>query len=86
MENLRGQLVVIAAGYPGPMEQFLRSNPGLPSRFTERVAFPDYSEADLGEILRRDCVAEGYELPPEALAQAVRWFAARRRRQPGVVR
>ena len=82
MENLRGQLVVIAAGYPGPMEEFLRSNPGLLSRFTERVAFPEYSEADLGEILRRNCVAEGYELPPEALAQAVRWFAARRRRHP----
>jgi SpoVK/Ycf46/Vps4 family AAA+-type ATPase len=82
MENLRGQLVVIAAGYPGPMEEFLRSNPGLLSRFTERVAFPDYSEADLGEILRRVCVAEGYTLPPEVLAQAVRWFAARRRLDP----
>ena len=82
MENLRGQLVVIAAGYPGPMEEFLRSNPGLLSRFTERVAFPDYSETDLGEILRRICSADGYELPPEVLAQAVRWFAGQRRLHP----
>jgi SpoVK/Ycf46/Vps4 family AAA+-type ATPase len=82
MENLRGKLVVIAAGYPAPMEQFLRSNPGLPSRFTERVAFPDYSDADLGEILRRICAAAAYELPEDVLVRAVRWFAAQRRRQP----
>ena len=82
MENLRGRLVVIAAGYPGPMEQFLRANPGLPSRFTERVTFPDYSDTELGEILRRICVSEGYQLPPEVLDQAVTWFATTRRLRP----
>ena len=80
MENLRGKLVVIAAGYPGPMEQFLLANPGLPSRFTERVAFPDYSGSELAEILGR--VSAGYELPAEARERAVRWFADQRRRQP----
>jgi len=82
MENLRGQLVVIAAGYPGPMETFVRSNPGLPSRFTERVTFPDYTDDELGEILRRICDGAGYQLPPEAVDRAVRRFAAQRRLQP----
>jgi SpoVK/Ycf46/Vps4 family AAA+-type ATPase len=82
MENLRGKLVVIAAGYPGPMEQFLLSNPGLPSRFTERVAFPDYSGSELAEILRRVCADAGYELLAEAQERVERWFADQRRRQP----
>ena len=82
MENLRGKLVVIAAGYPGPMEQFLRSNPGLPSRFTEHVTFPDYSESELGEILCRICADASYELPGNALEHAVRWFATQRRLKP----
>jgi SpoVK/Ycf46/Vps4 family AAA+-type ATPase len=82
MENLRGKLVVIAAGYPGPMERFVRSNPGLQSRFTERVMFPDYTDAELGEILRRVCVAEGYEIGPDVLAAAVRLFAAQRHHDP----
>jgi len=82
MENKRGSLVVIAAGYPGPMERFLLSNPGLPSRFTERVPFPDYSDSELGEILRRICVDAGYTIPAEVLDRAARCFSATRRLRP----
>jgi AAA+ superfamily predicted ATPase len=82
MENLRGSLVVVAAGYPAPMEQFLASNPGLSSRFTESVTFPDYSDAELGEILRRTAGPEGFTLPADALEAATRWFGTERRRQP----
>jgi hypothetical protein len=64
------------------MEQFLLSNPGLPSRFTERVAFPDYSGSELAEILRRVCADAGYELLAEAQERVERWFADQRRRQP----
>lgn len=83
MENRRGKLVVVAAGYPDQMGRFLASNPGLPSRFTAHVPFPDYSDADLGEILRRLCEREGFRLPPDVLDRAVQWFAVARRRQPG---
>lgn len=50
MENHRGQLAVIVAGYPDEMRQFLESNPGLRSRFDEVVAFPDYSDGELLNI------------------------------------
>ena len=82
MENMRGSLVVIAAAYPGPMERFLQSNPGLPSRFTERVQFPDYTDSELGEILRRMCVDSPYTLPAEVLDRAARRFSLTRRLRP----
>ena len=43
MEDLRGQLVVFAAGYTDNMNAFLRSNPGLNSRFDKKLHFEDYT-------------------------------------------
>jgi hypothetical protein len=51
MENNRGQLVVIVAGYPDEMDDFLEANPGLRSRFDLTVDFPDYSAAELVDIV-----------------------------------
>lgn len=70
MEDHRADLVVIAAGYPGPMRKFLRTNPGLPSRFTRRLEFPDYSVEELQEILQRRCTAEGLTAPHGLLMRA----------------
>jgi hypothetical protein len=41
MEDDRGRLVVILAGYPRPLERLIRSNPGLSSRFSRNFLFPD---------------------------------------------
>ncbi|MGH3379419.1 MAG: AAA family ATPase [Actinoallomurus sp.] len=82
MENHRGELVVIAAGYPGPMRTFLEANPGLSSRFTATVDFPHYSPAELVQILRLMATAEDYILTPEAEAAAARWLAAARSADP----
>jgi hypothetical protein len=53
MEDDRDRLIVIVAGYTGPMEQFIKSNPGLESRFTNYLNFPDYSAEDMAEIFSR---------------------------------
>ena len=43
MEAHRHDLVVILAGYPDKMETLLNQNPGLRSRFPNRLHFMDYT-------------------------------------------
>ena len=50
MEDHRADLAVIAAGYPEQMRQFIDSNPGLRSRFTHTIDFPDYSAPELVQV------------------------------------
>jgi len=50
MEDERDRLIVIVAGYTGEMEGFITSNPGLKSRFTNYIYFPDYSPEELEAI------------------------------------
>ncbi|MFE6153627.1 AAA family ATPase [Streptomyces sp. NPDC057889] len=82
MEHWNNRLVVIAAGYPREMDEFLRSNSDLASRFTRRVEFPPYSTEELVEVLRRSAEAEGYTLIPEVAERAGQWLDARQRTDP----
>ncbi|MCI0472703.1 MAG: AAA family ATPase, partial [Ignavibacteria bacterium] len=50
MEDHRGKFAVICAGYSDEMDKFLKSNPGLKSRFDNIYAFPDYSAEELFKI------------------------------------
>ena len=49
-EDDRERLVIVLAGYPADMDRFLRSNPGLASRFSVRIGFPSYSPDELCRI------------------------------------
>lgn len=73
MEDHRDDVVVIVAGYTDEMDRFLASNPGLASRFSRHIEFPDYSSAELVTIVRRHAAASGFECTPD-LAQALLAF------------
>ncbi len=66
MEDDRDRLIVIVAGYTAPMEQFIASNPGLESRFTNYLDFPDYQPAELEEIFHRMAATSGLVCSPDA--------------------
>ena len=60
MEDYRSELVVIVAGYPDLMDEFLSSNPGLRSRFNRFLKFNDYSAAEQFDILEFMCKKQDY--------------------------
>ncbi|WP_157610380.1 AAA family ATPase [Spirillospora albida] len=76
MEEHRSDLVVIVAGYEREMEEFLRSNPGLASRFPRVLRFPDYADDELVAIFAAMAARAGFGVEPGAL-DAVRRLLAR---------
>jgi hypothetical protein len=57
----------VVAGYPGPMDGFLNSNPGLASRFRTTITFADYTDDELVEILVRLATDSDYAPTPAFL-------------------
>lgn len=66
MEDDRGRLVVILAGYTKEMKDFIDSNPGLQSRFNRYIEFPDYNADELYQIFMRLANQYEYSLSDEA--------------------
>ena len=62
MEDHRERFVVIAAGYRKEMNEFLRANSGLASRFPLTIDFPDYTDGELLQILQRHAEDIGMRL------------------------
>ncbi|AQT05759.1 AAA family ATPase [Acetobacter persici] len=70
MEDRRDRICVIVAGYTTEMERFLSANPGLKSRFTRTIEFPDYAVDELAQIYVGHATKEGFLLN-ESAASAV---------------
>jgi SpoVK/Ycf46/Vps4 family AAA+-type ATPase len=66
-EDDRDRLVMVLAGYTDDMTRFLRTNPGLASRFSVRVAFPSYSPDELVRISTIFAAQAGDSFAPDAL-------------------
>jgi SpoVK/Ycf46/Vps4 family AAA+-type ATPase len=79
MEDRRDDLVVIVAGYPEPMEDFIAANPGLASRFRTTIGFEDYTDDELTDILTGLAEGADYELTPNALDEFKVVLASTRR-------
>ena len=78
MEDYREDLVVITAGYEDLMRDFIRSNPGLESRFSHHIHFPAYTEGELLEIFQK-ILADNERTVQEE--DAIRQLLRRRREQ-----
>lgn len=66
MEDKRGEFAVIAAGYTSNMDVFLKSNPGLKSRFDKLYNLPDYTAAEMMDIAVLLFSKENMQLNPDA--------------------
>lgn len=66
MEDDRGRFVVIAAGYKNEMENLLRVNPGMRSRFNRYLHINDYTPEELYQILLVFARKKNYTLTDEA--------------------
>ncbi|MFF3600676.1 right-handed parallel beta-helix repeat-containing protein [Kitasatospora indigofera] len=75
MEDHRDEVVVIVAGYTLEMERFLSANPGVSSRFSRTITFPDYTADELLEIARSQCAEHEYALAEETEGALLVHFA-----------
>lgn len=66
IEDYRGEIVVILAGYSKEMSDFMKSNSGLKSRFPLRIDFPDYSASEMFEIGKQMIASRGFKLIGDA--------------------
>ena len=66
MENQRDDIVVIFAGYKEKMNKFYQSNPGLSSRVSNHVDFPDYTPKELLEIAKLMLEDQQYKFAKQA--------------------
>jgi SpoVK/Ycf46/Vps4 family AAA+-type ATPase len=66
LENNNDNVIVIIAGYEKEIDAFLKSNPGLESRFNTKVHFPDYTVSDLMKIFDTFLSANTLSITPSA--------------------
>lgn len=75
MDANRHDTVLIFAGYPGPMQDFLNMNEGLRSRIMFHLNFKSYSNEELWEITNLLAKDMHYVVDPKARARVEKYFA-----------
>jgi len=74
LEDDRGKFICIVAGYTDNMHDFIDSNPGLKSRFTQTIHFEDYTPDELTQIFINLAVAKHFTVDEETQATIHRQF------------
>ena len=75
MEDRRDEFIVIVAGYPDLMEEFLNSNPGLRSRFNKFIHFPDYTAEELEAIFESTAHKNGYSIAEDVGPWLIEYYS-----------
>lgn len=74
MEDNRDDLIVVVAGYPDLMNEFLDSNPGLRSRFNKFINFADYTPNELVSIFNSMCYKAEYTATEDCMLYVKKYF------------
>lgn len=81
MENCRDDTVVVFAGYPKPVEEFLSRNSGLRSRVPFHINFADYSAEEMTQIAALTAEQRGFSIHPQALEKVTAICEKARKKQ-----
>lgn len=74
LEDDRGKFVCIVAGYTDQMHNFMESNPGLNSRFTQTIFFPDYNAKELSQIFFNLAASRNFTIAEEEESNIDQYF------------
>lgn len=74
LEDDRGKFICIVAGYTDQMHDFISSNPGLQSRFTQTIHFDDYTPDELTQIFLNLATGKGFSVSDDTLGAIHRMF------------
>ena len=74
LEDDRGKFICIVAGYTDQMHDFIDTNPGLKSRFTQTIHFDDYTPDQLTEIFVNLAKNKSFTVDEETQAAVHREF------------
>ena len=74
LEDDRGKFICIVAGYTDQMHDFIDTNPGLKSRFTQTIHFEDYTPDELTEIFINLAKGKNFTVDEETRGAVHRQF------------
>ena len=74
LEDDRGKFICIVAGYTDQMHDFIDSNPGLKSRFTQTIHFDDYTPDELTEIFLHLAEGKNFKIDQDTKSAIHRQF------------